>query len=161
MAQSIEWPRRPPPRSGRSFIWILVVIAVIAFGGRTALSYYVDELWFSSLGYGAVFWKTQGLQWAVVRDFWRSHVLHSVRIVSGFEAGVPRCPAKQPHDSRRRTAGAVAGRLCPAHHRARRRACHRRFDWHRDDGGVADAGSLLVRAARRLAAWLIRSSASR
>ena len=32
--------------------------ARIVFGGGTALSYYVDALWFDSLGYGDVFWKT-------------------------------------------------------------------------------------------------------
>jgi uncharacterized membrane protein (UPF0182 family) len=42
------------------------VIGVIAFGvfliGRIALGYWVDELWFASLGYAAVFWRTLGLE---------------------------------------------------------------------------------------------------
>jgi hypothetical protein len=45
------------------------VLAVIFFGGRAALSYYVDVLWFRSLGYGDVFWKTLTLQWEVFTAF--------------------------------------------------------------------------------------------
>jgi len=69
MARSIEWPQRRSPRRGRRFVWVLALFALLAFGGRRALSYYVDELWFSSLGYGGVFWKTLGLQWAVFAVF--------------------------------------------------------------------------------------------
>ncbi|HUD75697.1 MAG TPA: UPF0182 family protein, partial [Terracidiphilus sp.] len=38
-------------------------------GGRTALSYWVDLLWFNSLGYGEVFWKARGLQWGIFACF--------------------------------------------------------------------------------------------
>jgi uncharacterized membrane protein (UPF0182 family) len=69
MPMSIEWPQRTPPRRGRRYLWILVVLAALFFGGRTALSYYVDGLWFSSLGYGGVFWKTLSLEWAVCAAF--------------------------------------------------------------------------------------------
>jgi hypothetical protein len=48
---------------------MLVVLAVVFFGSRTALSYYVDMLWFGSLGYGEVFWKTLSLQWSVFTTF--------------------------------------------------------------------------------------------
>ena len=52
--------------SRRRWLWpVLLVIAVVAFSARSWLSYYVDALWFGSLGYAAVFWKTLGLQWAV------------------------------------------------------------------------------------------------
>ncbi|MGB6472539.1 MAG: UPF0182 family protein [Candidatus Sulfotelmatobacter sp.] len=70
MPQSIDWPRLRPsqPRHSR-FVLILVVLAVIFFGGRAALSYYVDVLWFRSLGYGDVFWKTLSLQWEVFAAF--------------------------------------------------------------------------------------------
>ena len=37
--------------------------------GRTAISYYVESLWFESLGYAGVFWKTLGLQWTVFASF--------------------------------------------------------------------------------------------
>jgi uncharacterized membrane protein (UPF0182 family) len=40
-----------------------------SFRSRIAFSYYVDALWFGSLGYGAVFWKTQGVQWALFTAF--------------------------------------------------------------------------------------------
>src|SRR6202158_6104185 len=69
MPKSIDWPQRHPPRRGRRFFWILAVFAVIALGGRTALSYYLDVLWFRSLGYGDVFWKTLSLGWVVCAAF--------------------------------------------------------------------------------------------
>jgi uncharacterized membrane protein (UPF0182 family) len=71
MPQSIDWPRMGPsqPRR-RRFVLILVVLAVIFFfGARAALSYYVDVLWFRSLGYGDVFWKTLNLRWEVFTVF--------------------------------------------------------------------------------------------
>jgi len=69
MPESIDWPRTRPRRSRRRFFFILAVLAGIVFGGRTALSYYVDVLWFGSLGYGDVFWKTQSLQWGIFAAF--------------------------------------------------------------------------------------------
>jgi uncharacterized membrane protein (UPF0182 family) len=45
------------------------VVAVLFFGGRTVLSYWVDLLWFRSLGYGEVFWRTLGLEWGVFAGF--------------------------------------------------------------------------------------------
>jgi uncharacterized protein len=43
--------------------WLfLAVLAVVVFGGGTVLSYYVDALWFDSLGYADVFWTTLRLQ---------------------------------------------------------------------------------------------------
>ena len=69
MPESIDWPPRHPPRRRRRFLLIIAVLAVIVFGGRTALSYYVDALWFGSLGYGDVFWKTLSLQWGVFAAF--------------------------------------------------------------------------------------------
>jgi uncharacterized protein len=73
MPESIDWPPTllppHPPRRRRRFFLILAVIAGIVFGGRTALSYYVDVLWFRSLGYGDVFWKTLSLQWGVFAAF--------------------------------------------------------------------------------------------
>jgi len=50
---------RPRRRIG---LLSLVVVIVLLFSARTALSYYVDALWFASLGYGEVFWKTVNLQ---------------------------------------------------------------------------------------------------
>jgi uncharacterized membrane protein (UPF0182 family) len=62
----VNW-RQPPRR--RLFFFVLALLAVVVFFGRTALSYYVDALWFGSLGYGDVFWKTVSLQWAVFAAF--------------------------------------------------------------------------------------------
>jgi uncharacterized membrane protein (UPF0182 family) len=69
MPESIDWPRTHTPRRRRRWLLLLVVIAGIFFGGRTALSYYVDALWFGSLGYANVFWKTLSLQWGIFAFF--------------------------------------------------------------------------------------------
>ncbi len=72
MHESIDWPRTRPPRPRnrrRFFIIILIILGVVFFGGRTSLSYYVDLLWFRSLGYGPVFWKTLSLQWGIFAAF--------------------------------------------------------------------------------------------
>jgi uncharacterized membrane protein (UPF0182 family) len=58
-------PTRPPQRPTRRLRRLLLIIAailLISIGGRTWLSYYVDALWFGSLGYSSVFWKTLRLQ---------------------------------------------------------------------------------------------------
>ncbi|HWY59554.1 MAG TPA: UPF0182 family protein [Terriglobales bacterium] len=69
MPDSIDWPRTRAPRSRRRLLLILAVVVGILFGGRTALSYFVDVLWFGSLGYGDVFWKTLSLQWGIFTVF--------------------------------------------------------------------------------------------
>ncbi|HXR14591.1 MAG TPA: UPF0182 family protein [Terriglobales bacterium] len=71
MPESIDWPpmHRARPRRRRRFLLIVAVLAGIVFGGRTALSYYLDVLWFGSLGYGHVFWKTLSLQWGIFTAF--------------------------------------------------------------------------------------------
>jgi uncharacterized membrane protein (UPF0182 family) len=48
---------------GRRRILLLAALALgVLFCGRIGLSYWVDLLWFQSLGYGEVFWKSIGLQ---------------------------------------------------------------------------------------------------
>jgi uncharacterized protein len=72
MPESVDWPKMHPPRLRRRrrfFLLILAVLALIVFGGRTALSYYVDVLWFGSLGYRDVWWKTLSLQWGIFTAF--------------------------------------------------------------------------------------------
>src|SRR5246500_2366148 len=70
MPESIDWPRMQTPRRRRRFLLlILAVLAVIFFGSRTALSYYVDVLWFGSLGYRDILWKTLSLQWGIFAAF--------------------------------------------------------------------------------------------
>ena len=66
MPDSIDWPT---PHRRRHFLLIVVIVAGIFFGGRSALSNYVDLLWFKSLDYGDVFWKTLSLQWGIFTAF--------------------------------------------------------------------------------------------
>ncbi len=63
-ADTIDFPRR---RSGRRRFGLLlfILLSALLFGGGAALSYYVDALWFASLGYRDVFWKTVNLQGGV------------------------------------------------------------------------------------------------
>jgi len=71
LRESIDWPQKPqPPRPRRrTLLFLLAILAVIFFGSRTAVSYWVDLLWFRSLGYGEIFWKTRGLEWGVFIAF--------------------------------------------------------------------------------------------
>ncbi|HEY1213358.1 MAG TPA: UPF0182 family protein, partial [Bryobacteraceae bacterium] len=62
----IERPKQKQLRSRPAKIVLLIVLLVtILFGGRAALSYWVDLLWFRSLGYGDVFWTTWRLQCSI------------------------------------------------------------------------------------------------
>ena len=63
----IDFTHRPAasPRSRRIFFGILAVAAIILFFGRTAISWYMDALWFGSLGYGQVFRRTLTLEWSL------------------------------------------------------------------------------------------------
>ncbi|MGB9436220.1 MAG: UPF0182 family protein, partial [Candidatus Acidiferrum sp.] len=65
--ETIDWQQRPPRR--RLFFLILALLVGVVFSGRTALSYYVQALWFGSLGYAEVFRKTLTLQWMVFAAF--------------------------------------------------------------------------------------------
>src|SRR6266853_6766616 len=69
MPESIDWPRTNSPRRRRRFFLIIAVLAGIFFAGWTSLSYYVDVLWFGSLGYGNVYWKTIRLQTGIFTAF--------------------------------------------------------------------------------------------
>jgi uncharacterized membrane protein (UPF0182 family) len=51
------------------YLIIIAVLFGIVFGGRIAVSYYVSALWFASLGYGDVFWKTLTAPWLVFAVF--------------------------------------------------------------------------------------------
>lgn len=68
MPEIIDW-QQSPRRHRRLFFVVLAIVAVVIFCGRTALSYYVDALWFGSLGYGDVFRKTLTLQWILFSAF--------------------------------------------------------------------------------------------
>jgi len=61
MAETVDWPpRRPPRRRGR--LAAALILLAIALSAGTTLTYYVEALWFSSLGYSDVFWTTLNLQ---------------------------------------------------------------------------------------------------
>ena len=59
----------PPRRGRRGLLIIIAIVAAIFLGSRTALSFWVDLLWFQSLGYGEVFWKARGLEWGIFAGF--------------------------------------------------------------------------------------------
>jgi hypothetical protein len=71
LPDTINWPKltTSPRRRHGGLIFLIAVIAVIVLGSRTALSYWVDLLWFESLGYSDVFWKARGLQWGIFTAF--------------------------------------------------------------------------------------------
>ncbi|HEY4904615.1 MAG TPA: UPF0182 family protein [Candidatus Sulfotelmatobacter sp.] len=71
MPESIDWPptHAALPRRRRRLLLILVALAVVFFAARSALSYCVEVLWFGSLGYADVFWKTFSLQWGTFSAF--------------------------------------------------------------------------------------------
>ncbi len=62
-------PISRPPRRRRWWLFILVLLVLVVVGGRIWLSYYIDALWFGSLGYGDVFWKTLSWQAVVFATF--------------------------------------------------------------------------------------------
>jgi hypothetical protein len=70
MPVTIDWPLPPQPRRPRRRLFFFIaVLAVLLLMSRTALSWWVDLLWFRSLGYGGVFWKSLGLEWGVFAGF--------------------------------------------------------------------------------------------
>ena len=70
MPETIDWPRREKSRGPRRVLLsLLVLLAIIVFAGRTTISWWVDLLWYRSLGYGSVFWKTWDLEWGTFAAF--------------------------------------------------------------------------------------------
>jgi uncharacterized membrane protein (UPF0182 family) len=71
LPETIDWPlhSQPPRKSRRGLLFLIAIVAIIALGSRTAISFWVDLLWFRSLGFGQVFWKTRGFEWSVFAAF--------------------------------------------------------------------------------------------
>jgi len=70
MPVTIDWPLPPQPRRPRRRLFIFIaILAVLLLMSRTALSWWVNLLWFRSLGYGGVFWKSLGMEWGVFAGF--------------------------------------------------------------------------------------------
>src|SRR5215469_11568248 len=64
----VDW-QQPPPRRRRLFFFALAVLVALILSSRTVLSYYVEGLWFGSLGYEDAFRKTLALQWTAFLAF--------------------------------------------------------------------------------------------
>jgi uncharacterized membrane protein (UPF0182 family) len=69
VAETIDWPASRRPSRGRGPLLLLVVAGLLLLSGGTALSYYVDALWFDALGVGDVFWRTLNVQAAIFSGF--------------------------------------------------------------------------------------------
>jgi len=71
LPETIDWssPAKSSRPRRRIFIFFLAVIAFVLLGSRTALSNWVDLLWFRSLGYSEVFWKSRAIGWGVFAAF--------------------------------------------------------------------------------------------
>jgi uncharacterized protein len=65
----VDWPPPRRPRRRRGRLVLLAAVAAVVLCGGTALSYYVDALWFNSLGYAAVFWTTLDVQAVIFSAF--------------------------------------------------------------------------------------------
>jgi uncharacterized membrane protein (UPF0182 family) len=61
MANTIDWPPPRQPRR-RARLFLLAFVALLVLAGGTALSYYVEALWFGSLGVADVFWTSLNLR---------------------------------------------------------------------------------------------------
>jgi uncharacterized protein len=71
MHETFVLPSRSTIHPGRGRLWILVaaVLLILLFSFRTLVSYYVENLWFGSLGYADVFWKSLRLEWTIFAVF--------------------------------------------------------------------------------------------
>jgi hypothetical protein len=72
MPDIVDW-QQPPRRHRRLFFLILAILTIVIFSSRTALSYYVDALWFASLGYGMYSGRLSLFNGYSLRHFLLSH----------------------------------------------------------------------------------------
>jgi uncharacterized membrane protein (UPF0182 family) len=70
MPETIEWPLRTGTRPHRrKIILFLILVAVVFFSASSFISYWVNILWFGSLGYAGVYWTTLGMEWGIFAVF--------------------------------------------------------------------------------------------
>jgi uncharacterized membrane protein (UPF0182 family) len=69
-------------RRRRSFLILCAIVVGVLIAARISLSYVVDLLWFKSLGYGSVFWKTVELEAGV---FAFSALVTFLLLIGAFE----------------------------------------------------------------------------
>ena len=69
MHEIIDLPDRRSRRPRRFVFFVALVVLAIFLGSSTALSWYVDSLWFGSLGYGGVFWTGWRFAWGTFALF--------------------------------------------------------------------------------------------
>ncbi len=60
---------RRSPRRGRLRLVLVGIILLLLFGAGALISWYVEALWFASVGYSSVFWKTLGIRAALFGGF--------------------------------------------------------------------------------------------
>ncbi len=65
----IDSPERKFSHRQRSWLIVIAAGVVIFILVRVALSYWLDLLWFSSLGYSEIFWRTLGMESAIFAVF--------------------------------------------------------------------------------------------
>ncbi len=76
---------RRPRTLGRVLALLVLVVALLFLCGGTLLGSWVDLLWFRSLGYGEVFWKSRGLEAGLFAGFGALTFLILYSIFRAFE----------------------------------------------------------------------------
>ncbi|UWZ85379.1 UPF0182 family membrane protein [Occallatibacter riparius] len=71
MHDTVIYPTDSGHQNRRGVAWIVLafVVVVLLFSFRTLVSYYVENLWFGSLGYASVFWTSLRLEWTAFAVF--------------------------------------------------------------------------------------------
>lgn len=130
---------------------LFLLLAVLFFGGGTAVSYYVDSLWFGSLGFADVFWRTVNIQGVLFGAFFVATFVtlfgaflllkptHLLDLAAGIRVnGRPIDLPVEPVFRMLALAGIAAVALLNALGRTADWQPYALF-WHHTDGGVAPA----------------------
>ena len=151
MPETIDWPPARQSRARWVLLFIFLALVVLIFiGGRAAISYWVDLLWFGSLGFADVFWKIVEPGVGNVRGLCRAHV--SSILFGAFLALRHSHGGDLPETHTIFFAGRPVSLPVGKGSAHRRRDCcaaHLHHHGLRHGVAVAHAGALLVRAAHR------------